>query len=220
LVIGAVALALALVLLVVAAFQYRAIAAAARTPTTPCGQATAGARELAGVAAPVPGVATLRSPFTGQDCLWYWARVQLLVPVDTGFRKETLYEVVSREPFAVRDDTGQVTIEPPATRDDRFLELAPQQLDETFQGTEQPRVFGIELPDKRFSSRIYQERILEEGETLYVLGDVAEDGVVRKASLVSVLSEEDVLRDRRTQLKISLWAAAACLLVGVWALVF
>lgn len=154
--------------------------------------------ELAGVAE--PDARTLRSPFTGTECLAYEYEVQQERHTNHGRTWERVASGRQAVPFRLRDDTGSVLIEPPGAdfrlgRDARIAvaggEHPPERIvrfiaaDDRVDDQNRSIDLGpLEL--RTGKDRRYVERRLDVGEEVHVLGTARFDtSVAREAGQVN-----------------------------------
>jgi hypothetical protein len=137
------------------------------TPTAKVRSMAMGLVELIGT---VRGRSSVAAPFSGHDCV-YW-QVDVSVPARRG-RWRVIHRNASGQPFYLEDGTGAALVYPAGAECN-----LRQQVEEVALGLSLPPCYSDYLKEHagavgalaRLSSLRFRERVLEEGQQLYVLG--------------------------------------------------
>jgi len=141
------------------------------TPTAKVRSLAMGLVELQGA---VRGRSRTNAPFSGRDCVWWEVVVQTVRQSNKGGKQwSTVHREVSGNPFYIDDGTGTALVYPQDAQ-----VSAGHVISEETGGLGVPEPYASYMSDRHLGLRQlyaigpmrFQERVLEEGRTVFVLG--------------------------------------------------
>lgn len=253
LIAGGLLILVAVGALVYAHFARRAARRLTATETLTCGDVDALAKGVAGevgagsfsqrcevVGTAEPGPAgVIKAPESGADAVWHRTTVTRHFrerqrvqrdgkTVDEWVsRSETVSDLTSEAPFAVRDDSGTVLVAPAGADVDapeRVVDRSERQADASSAAGAVLDAL-LDTDDRRDQRLEHEEWIIRPGARLYVHGEVSDhSGQLTFAEgegrfLISTRSEQDIVRGKETGARWAMIGGLAAAVLGVALLV-